>query len=139
MKRIYIAIALLAVSITLSIVSHAVFERKISDLSDGLYKLLDLSETAELDTLKNETEKFNLLWEKSSGVLHILTIHTEMDGAEMCIISLKDLLDSGNMEEYKINCIDAISELKNLENSEKLSLNNILAVRPPNLHFVHNF
>lgn len=138
MKRIYIALALIAASVITAVASHSVLERRIVSLTEGLYSLIDLSESAKPSELKKETEKFCLLWEKSSSAMHIFIIHSEMDNIEICITSLPDLLECDNLEEFRLSCIKAIGELKNLLDSEKLSLDNILFAGSTNLQFVHN-
>lgn len=126
MKRLIIAAVLLLACVTLAVYSNALFNKTTDEMIDGLYTLVDLSQKNDLSALNGETEKFLSRWNKSSRTLHMLTIHSEMSTAESSVNSLADLLENGEMQEFRMACIKCISELKNLKNSEKISVDNIL-------------
>lgn len=125
MKRVVAALFLLAASVFIAVWSGIVFRAELNSLSASLNRLIDVSETASDEILKEETDNVMAEWEEASKILHSLVLHEGMDELEQNVTSLPLIIEHSNREIFRNKCIEAINQIKNLLNSEKLSAENI--------------
>lgn len=126
MKRVAFALILLSAAIVIAVWSGTVFRNELDSLSASLERLVDISEAESNEILKDETEKVVAQWEKSSKILHSFVLHEGMDTVEQNITSLPLLLKHSDRLTFRNKCIEAINQIENLLNSEKISIENIL-------------
>lgn len=125
MKRVVAAFFLLAASVFIALWSGNVFRAELNSLTSSLNRLIDISETASDEILKEETDNVMAEWEKASKILHSLVLHEGMDELEQNVTSLPLIIEHSSREIFRTKCIEAINQIKNLLNSEKLSAENI--------------
>lgn len=125
MKRLVVALTLLAAAIFIAIWSGFVFRAELNSLSASIDRLVDISETASDKTLSEETEKVLAEWEEASKFLHSFVLHEGMDTIEQNITSLPMLITHSDRLTFRNKCIEAINQIENLLNSEKISIENI--------------
>ena len=126
MKRTAAAVLLLTAAVILSVWSGYAFKKEMNALLHSLEEIIDISET---EPDKILTEKVDLLlgqWQESSVILHSLVMHEGMDELEEDITALPMIIKHSDRDEFRIKCIEAINQIKNLLNSEKIQIENIL-------------
>lgn len=126
MKRTVIAAFLLCCAIFVSIWSGAVFKSSLTKTSNELYRLTEISQTVSDEELLSETEKVLAEWNSTSKLLHTFVMHKEMDVLEQNITALPMTVKHLNRERFRINCIEAINQIKNLLDCAKINIENIL-------------
>lgn len=126
MKRVVAAFILLSTAILLAVWSGITYQSKMEKLEKSLETLIICAEKSSDEETKKETEKLYTEWEKSSKLLHSLVVHEGMDDLEETLTSLPLLLEHSTKEEFKRACIEAINLIRNLTESEKLNIGNIL-------------
>ncbi len=126
MKRVIAAILLLSAAVALSVWAGHIFKTEMNGLLSSLDKLIDTAQTDSDDELAKKTDEILLQWENSSGILHSLVMHEGMDDVEENITVLPLLLEHSDRDEFKNKCIEAINQIENLLNAEKLDFENIL-------------
>ncbi len=126
MKRVIAAVLLLSCAAGISFWTGHVFKTEMNRLLSSLNVIIDSAETDTEEVLTEKTEALLLQWHKSSGVLHSLVMHEGMDNVEENITALPLILEHSDREEFKSKCIEAINQIENLLNAEKLSFENIL-------------
>lgn len=128
MKRVIIAAVLLLSAISVSVWSNISFEKYMKNFSVSLENLISYSEISDDDNLKKETEKVVEAWYDSSAFLHSLVAHEGMDELEKSITSLPLLIEHSDREEFRNECIRAVNQIKNLIDSERLNIGNVLVI-----------
>ncbi len=126
MKRVIAAALLLSTAVMISLWAGHVFRTEMNGLLSSLDKLVDTAQTGSGEELAEKTDEILIQWEKSSGILHSLVMHEGMDDVEDNITALPLLLEHSDREEFKIKCIEAINQIENLLNAEKLNFENVL-------------
>ena len=126
MKRTAVAVFLLAAAVALSAWSGHLFRREMNALLQSVEEIVDCAETEPDEALNKKTGDLLRQWEKSSVILHSLVMHEGMDELEEDITSLPMIIEHSDREEFKIKCIEAINQIKNLLNAEKINIENIL-------------
>lgn len=95
-------------------------------LLHSVEEIIDCAETESDTILNKKTGDLLRQWEKSSVILHSLVMHEGMDELEEDITSLPMILEHSDRDEFKIKCIEAINQITNLLNAEKVRIENIL-------------
>lgn len=126
MKRVVTAVALLSIAVITSVWANFIFESDMNALLQSLQSVLDSVESDSDEVLHQKTDELIALWNKSSGILYSLVMHQSINGIEENITALPLILKHSGREEFKSKCIESINQIKNLLNSEKLNLQNIL-------------
>ena len=126
MKRVVAAFLLLSTAVFLAVWSGIIYQSKMSSLEHSLKKLVLCVEKGTNEELKKETDNLYAEWENSSKLLHSLVMHEGMDDLEETITSLPIILKHSTKEEFKSTCIEAINLIRNLTESEKINIGNIL-------------
>ena len=126
MKRVAAAVFLLSAAVAISVWAGHVFRTEMNGLLFSLDSLIDTAQTDSEDELARKTDEILFQWHKSSGILHSLVMHEGMDDVEENITALPLILEHSDREEFKIKCIEAINQIENLLNAEKLNFENIL-------------
>lgn len=122
MRRVVAAVLLLAAAVSLSVWSGITFKKEMESLSYSLEELL----ICPAEERESKTDKLITQWNASSKLLHSLVVHEGMDELEEVITSLPLTVGHSTDEEFKNKCIEAVNLIKNLLESEKLDIGNIL-------------
>ncbi len=125
MKRLIAAIVILVFTFSLTAITRKAFRKEIYSLSDSILNVIDAVEYGSQSELASANEALQKQWSKSEKILHSLLPHGEMDDAEQNITALREVLEHCDDEEVITRCIDALNQIKNLKESEKLSFENI--------------
>ncbi len=130
MKRVFIAVLLLASAVSVSVWSNYSFEKHMKKFSSSLESLIVYSEKSDDEFLENETRKVVEAWYDSSAFLHSLVAHEGMDELEKSITSLPLLIRHSDREEFRNECISALNQIDNLIDSERINIGNVLYISP---------
>lgn len=125
MKRLVFALILLVSAVFISIWSGIIFRSELNSLNDSIEHLIDVSQKSSDEILEKETSKVLSEWEKASSFLHSFVLHEGMDILEQNITSLPLLIEHSDRLTFRNKCIEAITQIENLLNSEKISVENI--------------
>lgn len=125
MKRFVIALAMLSFALILSGTCFFILNKKIDQLHTQVGQVLALTETDDREALRKETEKLMHLWEKNTGIMHMLLMHRAMEEVELNILILQDQLQDEKPDNFRESCEKVKRQLENLKDSEKLSLRNV--------------
>lgn len=128
MKRVIIAVLLLASAVSVSVWSNIVFENKMECFSEAIENLIEYSEKSNDEILEEETRRVVDNWYASSAFLHSLVAHEGMDELEKSITSLPLLIRHSDREEFRNECIKAVNQINNLIDSERLNIGNVLFI-----------
>lgn len=126
MKRVIAAVLLLGCAVGISFWTGHIFKTEMNGLLSSLNVIIDSAETDTDEVLTEKTEVLLLRWYNTSEILHSLVMHEGMDDVEENITALPLILEHSDREEFKSKCIEAINQIENLLNAEKLSFENIL-------------
>ena len=125
MKRLVIALVLLSSAVFIALWSGLIFRSELNSLNDSIEHLIDVSQSSSDEILKEETSKVLSEWGKASSFLHSFVLHEGMDILEQNITSLPLLIEHSDRLTFRNKCIEAITQIENLLNSEKISIENI--------------
>lgn len=125
MKRLVIALILFSAAVFIAVWSGIVFRSELNSLNDSIEHLIDVSQSSSDEILKEETSKVLSEWEKASSFLHSFVLHEGMDILEQNITSLPLLIEHSDRLTFRNKCIEAMTQIENLLNSEKISVENI--------------
>ena len=117
---------MLTAAVIISVSAGAIFNSKMNVLMQSLSDVVDSAESDSDEVLSEKTDELIMLWKESSGIMHSLVMHEGMDDIEENITALPLILEHSDREEFKSKCIEAINQIENLINAEKLKLENIL-------------
>ena len=127
MKRIYIAILFLAISLTVGILEFVTINTSVDDyrnklLQAGQYVKEDKTEKAE-KLSKNIAECFEKM---SKDVLYCYYRHDELEEITEAMYSLEDLLDDRRVEDYHEQSHLLNKKLLSVKEKEQITIQNIL-------------
>lgn len=126
MKRALTAFFILTVAILLSIWSSHIFKREMGGLLYSINEIIDNVDTDSDEALRKRTDLLLAEWKKSSVFLHSLVMHDGMDELEENITALPMIIEHSERDEFKKKCIEAVNQIENLMNAEKIKIENIL-------------
>lgn len=126
MKRALTAFFLITVAILLSIWSSHIFKREMDGLLYSINEIINNVDTDSDEALHERTDFLIAKWKKSSVFLHSIVMHDGMDELEENITALPMMIEHSNRDEFKKKCIEAVNQIKNLMNTEKIKIENIL-------------
>lgn len=126
MKRLIASFLLIISAVSATVYARRTFLKEIDSLSDSIQNVIEISENGSDSELNESIDILQKKWQSSGRTLHILVNHGEMDEAEQNITALKETVKHTDRTELRIKCIEALNQLKNLRESEKISLENIL-------------
>ena len=125
MKRVAAAVFLIVTAVSLSVWSSFAFKAEMDSLLRTIDGLIDFSESCTDKELEEKTEILLSEWKSSSKLLHSLVMHEGMDELEEDITSLPLIIEHSDREEFRKKCIEAINQIKNLINAEKINIENV--------------
>lgn len=126
MKRAAAAVVLFFAAVSLTVWSDYAFNKELDTVSASLNEIVEFAEYCSDELLKEKIDALLSQWEHSSVLLHSLILHEGMDQLEQNITALPLLAEYSDRNELQKSCIEAINQIKNLSEAEKLSIENIL-------------
>ena len=111
---------------SLTVFSDRIFTQELNSLSASLTELIECSEFCSDKILEEKIATLLSEWKSSSVLLHSLILHEGMDQLEQNITALPMIAEHADRDLLRENCIEAINQIKNLLEAEKLSIENIL-------------
>lgn len=126
MKRAAAAVVLFFAAVSLTVWSDYAFNKELDTVSASLNEIVEFAEYCSDELLKEKIDALLSQWEHSSVLLHSLILHEGMDQLEQNITALPLLAEYSDRNELQKSCIEAINQIKNLSEAEKLSVENIL-------------
>lgn len=126
MKRAAAAVVLFFAAVSLTVWSDYAFNKELDTVSESLNEIVEFAEYCSDELLKEKIDALLSQWEHSSVLLHSLILHEGMDQLEQNITALPLLAEYSDRNELQKSCIEAINQIKNLSEAEKLSVENIL-------------
>ncbi len=125
MKRLVAAFVLLSSAVFIAVCSGVVFRAELNSLNGSIEHLIDVSQESSDEILKEETLKVLSEWDNASVFLHSFVLHEGMDIIEQNISSLPLLIEHSDRLTFRNKCIEAVTQIENLLNSENISIENI--------------
>ena len=126
MKRVVAAVILFSFAVVLSLWSETTYEKYMSSFEKDIENIISLCENNTEEEIIKSTEQTAERWHKSDGLLHSLVVHEGMDDLEEIITSLPEIAKHSDKEELILKCVEAVNIIKNLLESERVSIGNVL-------------
>ncbi len=98
----------------------------INDLKSLKEHVMIAKETLDRTEIKEEMEKVEKSWSKTSEIWSVIVIHQEIDNIEQALIKSKSMINDGNIEEAIPEIETAIFFVEHVEQNERVKLKNIL-------------
>ncbi len=124
MKRVYIALAFLAVSISLCIFEQYTVNTMYKDTCAYIDKAIEYTEKEDYGNARKECRKLNKYWAKKYPCLTAMIDHGPLDEAGVTIDSLDELAKEEN-EDLKESLVTAKSQIKSIHENQSISFGNI--------------
>ena len=126
MKRVVAAVILLSFAVGLSSWSEITYRKHMSSFEYDIENIISLCDNSTENEIIDLTEKAAEKWHKYDDLLHSLVVHEGMDELEEIITSLPEIAIHSDTDELKIKCVEAVNIIRNLLESERVSIGNIL-------------
>ncbi len=121
MKRVVTAVIFLIAALIVGIASLKAINGSCNELKSSFERIITAANAESADSLKNESENMNRVWEKREMFFHILVDHSEISDLERDIARLKYyvvLLDYAAASETAQACIDDTEHIKRSSSPE---------------------
>lgn len=126
MKRVVAAVVLLSLAVGLSLWAENTYEKYMSSFENDIENIISVCDSKTEDEIIKLTEQTAERWHKSDDLLHSLVVHEGMDDLEEIITSLPKIAKHSGKDELKTKCVEAVNIIRNLLESERVSIGNIL-------------
>lgn len=126
MKRIVAAITLLSFAVGLSVWAETTYSMHMESFIADIEKIIDECDKKPTEEIIKSAEKTAEKWHETDDLLHSLVVHEGMDELEEIITSLPEIAKHSGIDEMKIKCVEAVNIIRNLLESERLSIGNVL-------------
>ncbi len=129
MKRLFIAVALLAASVLLSVLGYMDLKTKGGELVKSFNETADIfKEQSEIKSgdIDGSLEATLKLWKKYKTRFEVYINHDELDDIQDATIELEQYLKEDRKTEVDELCLDCVSKLEHIIDSETPSLGEIL-------------
>ena len=126
MKRIIAAVFLLAFAVGLSAWAEKTYSDSMEFFMTEIENIIDECGRKSAEEIIISTEKTAEKWHETDDLLHSLVVHEGMDELEEIITSLPEIAKHSGIDELKMKCVEAVNIIRNLLESEKLSIGNVL-------------
>ena len=126
MKRIVAAIVLLSFAVGLSVWAERTYSMHMEGFMTEIEKIINECDKKPIEDIISSAEKTAEKWHKTDDLLHSLVVHEGMDELEEIITALPEIAKHSGIDELKTKCVEAVNIIRNLLESEKLSIGNVL-------------
>lgn len=125
MKRVIVALSLLAFAIVSAFVFTFILTDNINSVSAEISHLGAVSQTASEKEIIDETRNIISKWNSTQKFLKVIAVHENLNEINKIINSLDDISLSGNRELLSEKCNEICVMLSVFENDERISVENI--------------
>lgn len=125
MKRVFVALSLLAFAIVSAFVFTFILTDNINSISDDVSHLGSVSQTASDNEIIKETQNIITRWNSTQKFLKIIAVHDNLNAISQNINALEEISASGNRELLCEKCNEICIMLSVFENDEKITLGNV--------------
>ena len=125
MKRVIIAVSMLAFAVTAAFVFTFMLTDNINSISADISHLGEVSKTATAYEISTETDKIINRWNKTQKFLKVISVHESLNAINQNILSLGDISANGNREQLYEKCREICAMLSVFSDDEKITAENI--------------
>ncbi len=125
MKRVIIALSMLAFAITAAFAFTFLLTQNIASISEDISHLGSVSQSASNEHITAETRDIIEKWNKTQKILKIITVHENLNTINQNILSLSKISESGNRDLLCEKCRDICIMLSVFVDDEKASAENV--------------
>ncbi len=126
MKRVWIAISLLSVILTLSFLSLYATHTITKTMSNMFEEAYTQATDGNLDGARETADDIQVYWSKTHNILSTYMRHEEIEHVLVAANSLSTYLDQDDLETFTEECKASMVYLRHLWESEQPSFGNIL-------------
>ena len=125
MKRVIVALTMLAFAFTASFLFTDLLTKNIASISADVSHLKSVSESASNEEITAEAHSIIKKWSKTQKILKFITVHDTLNDINQNILSLKDISAEGNRELLCDKCNEICNMLSIFADDEKASGENV--------------
>ena len=125
MKRLWIALGILAVLLSAALCCGAALRGSLSDVAQELRLAHEAVQAGDWAQAQTVTARAFRLWERSSGSLHFLLRHGDIDAISLGFQEVTQLLNHRERGDYAAANARLIAQLGLLWQAEQLTLQNL--------------
>lgn len=125
MKRVIIAVSMLAFAVTAAFVFTFLLTKNITSISADIFHLGSVSQTATDEEISNEADYIISKWNKTQKFLKVITVHENLNAINQNILSLDDISADGNRKELYEKCREICIMLSVFADDERITGENI--------------
>lgn len=126
MKRIYIAIAFLIISITTGIFEMFYVTNKIDELNEQILTADKLFENESYEDAIDILSAAESKWQNNLSIFDILLIHDYVDEISVNLSAMKSYVATNSGDEYLAESAGIKKQLTSIKDSELVQIENIL-------------
>ena len=125
MKRVIIAVSMLAFAVTAAFVFTIVLTKNITSISADILHLSSVAQTATHEEICSEADSIISEWNKTQKFLKVISVHESLNAINQNILSLSDISANGNREQLYEKCREICAMLSVFSDDEKITAENI--------------
>lgn len=126
MKRLVTAIIFLLASVAICLTGYAICLSKLNNINDALGKATYVAKTQDKEGTLSCAKVIEKEWEKSSRVLYVLLLHTDINEIDKNIKMLDFFARSEDFDEFEKVCQESIVISNRIITNQKATIENIL-------------
>jgi thioredoxin-like negative regulator of GroEL len=126
MKTWLIPAVLLTVVLGLSLLNSVYLSNQCDAWTSQLQKAEQAAAAEDWAAAAEHLDEFRASWDKRQTYLHILIVHEELDNAQSLLERCSVLAQEADSVEFRGGIAELISQLRLLNEMEKLSIKNVL-------------
>ncbi len=126
MKRIYIALALLIIAVTVGIFEMFYVTNKIDELNEEIISADNLVKSENYEGAKDVLASAESKWQKNLSIFDILLIHDYVDEISVNLSSMRSYVATQSNENYLAESEGIKKQLTSIKDSELVQIENIL-------------
>lgn len=126
MKRIWIALALLAVTLAMCFLTQMFQHRQMSRMLEALDRLEDIYNTGDRADATKIAEEFNRRYQRITGIMDCYVAHNDLAASRETAALLPVLIRQGGEEELQMELARLREQISHLQNIDDPLPENIL-------------
>lgn len=124
MKKLYIAIAFLAIALSLCIFEQYTVHSAYKQTTEYIDSAIEGLDKNDYKTVEKECDKLSKYWDKKYPIMTAMIEHGPLDDASVTINSLNDLAKNKS-DELETQLITAKNQMKNIHDNQCITFGNI--------------
>lgn len=126
MKRLYIALAFLAIVFSLCAFEQYTMKSTYTQVIAYVDSALDDAEKNDIQSAQETCRKLSTYWDRKYPCLTSMIDHSSLDEASMTITALDEIAENNNSDELITELITAKNQMKVIYKNQSITLGNIL-------------